>query len=100
MGTLSIRFPEDLERRLSEEARLTQKGRSELIREAVQAYIRQHEHQRFMQEMVTEMKEWLADSTAREESRELAANAPDDDVNAIIETERAAGIDPGERWWR
>jgi len=100
MSTLSVRLPEDLERRLETEARLAQRGRSELVREAVQEYLARHEQDRFMREMVAEMKDWLADKTGREESRELAAEAPDDDLDSVIESERAAGIDPDQRWWK
>jgi metal-responsive CopG/Arc/MetJ family transcriptional regulator len=100
MGTLSIRFPEDLERKLSEEARLAHKGRSELVREAVQEYVRRREEQRFMNEMVTEMQAWLGDDAARQASYELSEDMPDDDLDSLIQAEREAGADPDERWWK
>lgn len=100
MSTFSIRFPEDMERRLEAEARLADRGRSELVREAVQEYLARHEQDRFMQEMVAEMKDWLADKTGRGESRELTEDTADDGLDAVIEAERAAGINPEKRWWK
>ncbi len=100
MSTISIRFPEDLERKLSEEARLTHKGRSELVREAVQEYVQRREQERFMEEMVNDMREWLGDEAARQESRELSDDMPDDDLDLLIRTETEAGADPDKRWWK
>ncbi|MEX0732457.1 MAG: ribbon-helix-helix protein, CopG family [Aquisalimonadaceae bacterium] len=100
MSTLSIRFPEDLERKLAEEARLAHKGRSEMVREAVQEYVQRREHERFMQEMVTEMQDWLGNEAARQDSRELTEDMADDDLDALLKAERAAGIDPDKRWWK
>ena len=100
MSTLSVRFPEDLERKLSEEAKLADKGRSELVREAVQEYMQRREQERFMQEMVNEMQEWLGDKDAQQESRDLSDNLPDDDLDALIRTETDAGVDPDQRWWK
>lgn len=100
MTTLSIRFPEELERKLDEEARLAHKGRSELVREAVQEYVQRREKERFMQGMVEEMREWQGDDAAREESRELSDAMPDDDMKALIRTEQDAGVDPGQQWWQ
>ncbi|QTF91967.1 ribbon-helix-helix protein, CopG family [Halomonas sp. BM-2019] len=99
-STLSIRFPEDLERRLDEEARLAHKGRSELVREAVQEYVLRLERERFMEEMVREMHEWQGDPNARRESDNMSDEMPDDDLDALIRTEREIGVDPDERWWK
>lgn len=100
MTTLSIRFPDDLEHKLDEEARLANKGRSELVREAVQEYVQRREKERFMQEMVEEMHDWQEDSAARQESGELSDTMPDDDLEALVQTEQDAGVDPDKRWWK
>lgn len=99
-STLSIRFPEDLERKLDEEARLAHKGRSELVREAVQEYVLRREKERFIQDIVQEMREWQGDAGARQGSGKLSDEMPDDDLDALIRTERDAGVDPDERWWK
>lgn len=100
MTTLSIRFPDDLGHKLDEEARLANKGRSELVREAVQEYVQRREKERFMQEMVKEMHEWQADTAARQESCEFSDTMPDDDLEALVHTEQYAGVDPDKRWWK
>lgn len=100
MSTLSIRFPDDLERKLEEEARHARKGRSELVREAVREYVQRREQERFMQDMVAEMQEWLGHRGARQESRDLADTLPDDDLDAVIRSETDAGADPDKRWWK
>jgi metal-responsive CopG/Arc/MetJ family transcriptional regulator len=100
MSTLSIRFPEDLERKLDEEARRAHKGRSELVREAVQEYVQRREKERFMQGMVQEMREWQGDDAARRESHELSDTMPDDDLDALSRTEQDAVEAPDQRWWK
>lgn len=100
MSTLSIRFPDELERKLDEEARLAHKGRSELVREAVQEYVQRREKERFMQGMVEEMREWQGDEATRRESCELSDAMPDDDLETLTRTEQDAGVDPNQRWWR
>lgn len=99
MPTLSVRFPDDLERKLAAEARLAHKGRSELVREAVQEYVVRRERERFMRDMIHEMKEWLGDHTARADSRELMAELPEDDMDAVLRSETDSGANPGGRWW-
>ncbi|MDZ7851077.1 MAG: ribbon-helix-helix protein, CopG family [Halomonas sp.] len=100
MSTLSIRFPDDLEQRLDEEARRVHKGRSELVREAVQDYVSRREKEHFIQDMVDEMRECQGDATSPHESRELSDALPDDDLDTLIRTEGDAGVDPDQRWWR
>lgn len=100
MSTLSIRFPDDLERKLDEEARLSHRRRSDLVREAVQEYVEHREQERFMQGLVDEMRAWQDNTAARQECRDLSDDMPDDDLDAMIRTEQRAGIDPGQRWWK
>lgn len=99
-STLSIRFPEDLEKKLDQEARLAHKRRSELVREAVQEYVLRRESERFMQEMVREMQEWQGNATPEHQSDSLNDNLPDDDLDTLVRNEREAGIDPDARWWK
>ncbi len=100
MAALSIRLPEDIETRLAEEARLEGRPRSEVAREAIAEYLERREKERFMAEMVAAARALAADPAARRESLEIANDLPDDGLDAIIESEIAAGIDPNEKWWR
>ena len=100
MTAISVRLPEDIETRLAEEARLEGRPRSEVAREAIAEYLERREKERFMAEMVAAARALAADPAARRESLEIANDLPDDGLDVIIESETAAGIDPGEKWWR
>lgn len=64
MGNLSIRLPEDLERRLAEEAERAHCGRSELVREAIQWYLTAREKRRFMSALVEDAQRLTRTETA------------------------------------
>ena len=103
MSTLSIRLDDELTELLDREARLAHQKRSEFVRTAIVEAARRREQQRFMEEMVAEMREALADKELQRDSREIAEAFDDtaaDGLDAVIEAERAAGIDPDERWWK
>jgi metal-responsive CopG/Arc/MetJ family transcriptional regulator len=100
MANLSVRLPDDVENLLEKEAVLAHKSRSELVREAITEYVVQRERKRFMEEMVDEARRAYADSDIREEAQAISEEAVDDGLDAIIDEERAAGIDPDEKWWR
>lgn len=100
MAAISLRLPEEVETRLTEEARLEGRPRSELVREAITEYIARRERERFMAEMVTEARRASSDPEIRREAQEIAEDAVDSGLDTLIADERAAGIDPGEKWWR
>lgn len=101
MGNYSIRLPEDVERGLERESEVSGRNRSELVREAIGEYLARKERDRYMADMVAAAKALYSDSEAARESREIQAelDAADTSIDRIIEEERAAGIDPGEKWW-
>ena len=100
MATISLRLPDDIEARLAEEARIEGLPRSEVVREAIAEYIARRERERFMEEMVAAARAMSADPESRRETLEIAEDMVDDGLDAIIAEERAAGIDPDEKWWR
>lgn len=100
MATISLRLPDDIEARLTEEARLEKLPRSEVVREAIAEYIARRERERFMGDLVTAARALAADPESCRETLEIAEDTVDDGLDAIIEEERAAGIDPDEKWWR
>lgn len=92
MSTLSIRLPERLDEFLAEEARLSRRNRSELVREAIAEYLERQKRERFMAEMVAA-------------ARALARHG--DEAVAIAEEflplenealDLAEGREPGEPW--
>lgn len=74
--------------------------RSEVAREAIAEYLEQREKERLMAEMVEEVRRAYADPEIRREALEIAEEGMGDFLDAITADERAAGIDPNEKWWR
>lgn len=97
---LSLRLSEEYDARLSEEARLAGKTRSEIARQAIAEFLERRERERFMAELVQEARRAYADPTLRREAMEIARDAAHDGLDRILAEERAAGIDPDEKWWR
>lgn len=102
MAAISVRLPDELESQLTYEAELEGKPRSEVAREAIAEYLARREKERFMAEIVAAAKALAADPAATAEAREIAHDFDmvDDGLDAIIETERAAGIDHHQKWWK
>jgi predicted transcriptional regulator len=100
MTAISLRLPNDLEADLKAEAQLEGKTQSEIARLAITEYLARRERERFMAEMVEEMRIAYSNPDIRREALEIAEDLADDGLDAIITAELAAGIDPDEKWWR
>lgn len=100
MTAISLRLPDEIENRLSNEARIEGRPRSEIARAAIVEYLERREKERFMAEMVEEARRAYADPEIRRESIEIAEEGMEDFFDAITADERVAGIDPHEKWWR
>lgn len=100
MRVLSIRLPDEIGTKLTNEARLEGKSRSEVVREAIAEYLAGRGKERFMAELAGEMRMAYADAEVRREALDIANTAVGDGLDAIIEAERHAGIDPADKWWR
>jgi predicted transcriptional regulator len=100
MIAISLRLPGDIEAHLNAEAQLEGKTQSEIARQAIMEYLARREKERFMAEMVAEMRTAYANPGIRREALEIAEDLVDDGLDAIIAAERAAGINPDEKWWR
>jgi metal-responsive CopG/Arc/MetJ family transcriptional regulator len=70
MSILSMRLDEELDRQLAMEAERARKSRSEVVREALAAYLREREQRRFQDEIVRAMR-----SLDPAEARALAEEA-------------------------
>lgn len=94
---LNVRLPEELESRLAEEARHSRRSRSELVREAIRAYLARQERRRFMESMSEAAQTIAEDEAALWESRQLAEDfLPLEDEIAEPTDEYGAG----EGWWK
>lgn len=99
MSSLSIRLPPDIELCLREEARLSHKNRSEIARDAIAEYVARRARERYMADLAREMQAGYGIPAIRQEAAAIADEAASDGMNTLIEAERAAGIDPDEKWW-
>ncbi|BBL58811.1 ribbon-helix-helix protein, CopG family [Methylomonas koyamae] len=101
MPAISLRLPDDVEANLKAEAQLEGKSQSEIARLAITEYLARRERERFMAEMVAEVRTAYADPEIRREALAIAEefDAADGALDRLIAEERAAGIDPDEKWW-
>lgn len=101
MSNISIRLPPEIEHGLEEEARLTERNRSDVVREAVGEYLAQRQRQRAIHEYAEEMRRAYANPEYAEEMRRIQHDfdEADNSIEWIEAEERAAGIVPDEKWW-
>ena len=95
MPVISIRLPEALDSALEQEARLEQKPRSEVARQAIADYLKRMERARFMAQLVAEAKAGYADEATRKEAIEIGDATADDGLDAAN-----AEAGDSEPWWR
>ncbi len=72
MASLSLRLMDDIGQRLAQEAQAEGKSRSEVARAAIAELLDRRERERFMAEMVEEMRQAYADPEIRREALEIA----------------------------
>lgn len=99
MANISIRLPPDIEQGLENEARLSDRNRSDLIREAVGEYLTRRQKQRIIEEMTKAARVLYSDPVALRAGIIMAEEGLEDWLDNIEREERAAGIDPDEKWW-
>lgn len=99
MANISIRLPADIEQGLENEARLSDRNRSDLIREAVGEYLNRRQKQRIIEEMTKAARVLYSDPVAQRAGIIMAEEGLEDWLDNIEREERAAGIDPDEKWW-
>ncbi|MBD9355228.1 ribbon-helix-helix protein, CopG family [Methylomonas albis] len=101
MPAISLRLPDDVEAKLKAEAQLEGKSQSEIARLAITEYLARRERKRFMAKMVAEVRTAYADPEIRREALAIVEefDAADAGLERLIAEERAAGIDPDEKWW-
>jgi metal-responsive CopG/Arc/MetJ family transcriptional regulator len=104
MGAISLRLPEDLDRKLSREVRLTGQPRSQLIREALEALLTGRERARQEAAMVAAATVLASDPAARAEALGAAADCLPAENEALERAETDAGNGGADAedgpWWR
>ncbi|MDO8437796.1 MAG: ribbon-helix-helix protein, CopG family [Nitrosomonadaceae bacterium] len=101
MGTLTLRLPEKLDARLTVLAAQTHQNRSELVRAALEKFLRDQERKQLMDTLVSEAKAAYADESVRREAREIAEDfLPLDNEALDLAEGRKPGDPEPERWWK
>jgi metal-responsive CopG/Arc/MetJ family transcriptional regulator len=104
MGAVSLRLPEDLDRKLSREVRLTGQPRSQLIREALESLLSRRERERLEAAMVAAAEALASDPAARAEALAVAADFLPAENEALERAETDAGNGGADAedgpWWR
>ena len=98
MSVITLRLDDQLEERLKKEMSLEKKSRSDLVRDALEAYLRQQEQSRLMQALIQEMKS--LPYKAQEQSRAMAEEALPLDNEALDLAENQKPKESDERWWK
>ncbi len=99
MGNISVRLPPDIEKKLDEEVQRSARSRSELVREAVGDYLTRKQRERVVAEMRRAARALYSDPDAKGEATAVAEAGVEDWLASIDTEERAAGVDPDDRWW-
>ena len=100
MTAISLRLPDNINIQLKTEAQLEGKTQSEIARLAIMEYLTRRKKERFMAEMIAEMRTAYSTPEIRNKALEIAEDLVNDGLEALIAAECAAGIDPDEKWWR
>ncbi len=105
MSTISIRLPDDLEEQLVKEAKLEQKSRSVVAREAIREFIAKRERERFLSELIAEARAGYADPEIKREAYEIADDFLHLEIEALDAAEgskrgRAKLDGRSEKWWK
>lgn len=99
MANISVRLPPDIEKKLDDEVRLTERSRSELVREAVGDYLTRRQKERIVEEMRKAARALNSKPDAKRDATAIAERGVEDWLASIEGEERAAGVDPDEKWW-
>lgn len=97
MAAISVRLPEELEIRLTHEAEIEGKPRSEVAREAISAYLAQRERERFMKEMVAEAQAAYSNEAIRQEVHQITEDFLLLDNKAL---DNDTTDESEEKWWK
>lgn len=105
MAAISLRLPDDLDRKLAAEAELVGRPRSEVVRDALVEYLADQERKRFMAELIAEAKKGYGNPEMRREATEMSEEhvALSNEALDLAEGRQPGEPwpeEPGERWWK
>lgn len=99
MANISLRLPDEMARKLEEETRLERRGRSEIVREALDRYLAEKARARFMADMVREARAVYGDPESAAAARALSEEFLAAENEALERTEGEVEIGEGQ-WWK
>lgn len=99
---ISIRLSPDQERQLNEEARISRKTRSDLVREAVGDYLTRREKARMIEAMKTAAQDLYSNAKTVEHDQQIQTDFDnvDDTLKEIESEEQAHDPSVQTRWWK
>lgn len=102
MINISLRLPDELARKLERETRLERRGRSEIVREALDRYLTEKERARFMADMVREARAVYGDAENVAAAREMSEEFLPAENEALERTEGAPEVSEvsPDQWWK
>ncbi len=101
MATLNLRLPDSLDRQLTALAAQTHQNRSDLVRTALEKFVRDHARERLIAEMVEAARFLATNPEARAESIAIAeAFLPLDNEALDLAEGRKPGDPEPEPWWK
>ena len=98
MGTLTLRLSDQLDARLSLFAKLEDSSRSELVRTALERFLRDMDRDKLMAGMVDAARCLASNPDARAESMAISTEFADADSDALDLAEQ--GSAGQEKWWK
>ena len=72
MSNMSLRLPKELAQKLSREMRIARRGRSEIVREALERYLAEKERERLMADMVRAARAVYGDPGQMDAARRIS----------------------------
>lgn len=101
MGTLNLRLPDNLDRQLTLLAAQTHQNRSELVRAALEKFLREYERKQLLAGMVEATRFLATNAEVRAESMAIAEEFAFADSEAldIAEGHKLGDPEP-EQWWK
>ena len=98
VGTLTLRLPEKLDARLSQFAKLADSSRSELVRTALEKFLRDMEREKLLTSMVEAARFLAKNPEASAEGMAISAEFAAADSEALDLAEQ--GDAEAEKWWK
>ena len=90
MSVISLRLPDELEQKLTREAQLASRPRSEVVRDAIAFYLDRLERERFLASMESAARALASDPNTRSEALQTATDFLPLDNEALALGERRA----------